>query len=351
MRRLYIALCTAAVTAMAAETTATFAQPPRAIVYVSPTGNDNNDGLSADAPFQTFQRAQKEWGRNGVSTIALMTGVYHLSQPLLVKNTSPHSPGPQVLTAAAGNAPVLDGGGTTGFAIDVNGDDIVVNGLTVQNFTQSGIMVLGARRASITNNHIRNITSTGWNQAGILGMHYVPDMTVSGNTIEHVGYAGIQFAGEADLSNPHIVGNTIIDSCKTVADCGAIYLLGRTPKSGGAVIRDNRIEGYGPVKNETKAIYLDDGLSGATVSGNTISGRGTYAFQVHGGGNNVIEGNVVTPTPGQPAMLYQSINDKEGTTMAGNVFAKNQIAGSRDRRSMIHFDGKSVPPVLTSGSR
>lgn len=89
-----------------------------------------------------------------------------------------------------------------------------------------------------------------------------------------------------------ISGNEIFDVVKDTGDQGAIY-SGRDWLGRGTVIRDNFIHHvYGIGNLAASAIYLDDQMSGITVTNNVIANvfRG---FLIGGGRSNTIVNNLV----------------------------------------------------------
>ncbi len=309
-------------------------------VYVSPTGSDAADGRGRATAFRSLERAQAALKSGVADTVYLTDGVFRRSAPLQITGLGR----PQSWLAAPGAHPVLDGGGRADAAIGVNGADITVAGLRVTNFAQNGIVVLGGTNVTIRDNRIDRIASSGWNTAAIMVMHYGKGVTVARNSIADTGYVGIgYFAGpDGDLSGARILDNELTGTCRKVADCGAIYIIGRTPTANGAVIRGNHIDDYGPAGNETKAIYLDDNLSGAEVSGNVISGRGSYAIQLHGGSGNRVVGNTVTLSPGQPFLFHQEL---PGRRMTGNVVSDNIVRGGGAGPLDVKYGGASRPTL------
>jgi parallel beta-helix repeat protein len=66
-----------------------------------------------------------------------------------------------------------------------------------------------------------------------------------------------------------------------------------------------------------QGIYLDDGTNGVTVTGNVVTGVTSACLQIHGGQDNVIQGNVcdVGASGNGAIVVYQ--NDMF-TQMTGN---------------------------------
>ncbi len=84
-------------------------------VYVSPSGNDANSGLSAGAPVQSLQRAQSvvrgmNQNMSGDITVVLADGYYRLTRPLTLTAADSGTNGHTVVwSAASGARPVVVG--------------------------------------------------------------------------------------------------------------------------------------------------------------------------------------------------------------------------------------------------
>ena len=57
--------------------------PPQPAFYVSPAGDDGNDG-AVDSPFKTLQKAQQAMRAGSVKTTYLRAGAYHLDEALIL---------------------------------------------------------------------------------------------------------------------------------------------------------------------------------------------------------------------------------------------------------------------------
>ncbi|TPG38253.1 right-handed parallel beta-helix repeat-containing protein [Sphingomonas koreensis] len=294
-------------------------------IYISPRGDDSADGLTRNSAMLTPERAQAKADRLHAAVIYLLGGVFSRATPISIKATSSL----REWRAFPGEKPVLEGNGKVSAAFTVQGTDVVIEGLQIQNFRDNGIVIKGASGVVISNNEITDIASSRWNEAGILGMQAASNVVISRNSIRRTGYSGVQFAAsvDGDISNPKIINNSIEKTCQVVPDCGAIYVTGRPSKPVRAVISGNEIADYGPPTQQTKAVYLDDNASGAVVERNRISGRGSYPIAIHGGSNNQIRKNVITTLRQQKVIFSQSRGNTPSTSMTGNRIEENTING------------------------
>jgi len=337
----------------AASTTASSSSgstPPGPGYYVSPGGSDASDGLSPSTPFKTLEKAQTSMRASStLKTTYLMTGTFARTAVLAL--TSADSG--ESWLAAPSATPVLDGGGTVAEAFTVSGSSITLRWLTLQNFASIGILGEGGSQLLIDSNTIQNILCTGFNQGGVVILGSAADVTISHNLVKKSNYSGIMAANSAGdtRSNLHIESNAIYDVCLTVADCGGLYADDRNHSATGTLITHNIVGNYGPVANQTKAIYLDDEESNVTVENNIVYGTGQWALQVHGGDHDVFQNNVFDISAAAQLGLYQY----DGPTasnygMAGNVFSCNIVYSSSAPPSSLwtySVVSADVPPAVS----
>ena len=128
-----------------------------------------------------------------------------------------------------------------------------------------------------------------------------------------------------------IVSNDIYRTMLETCDGGAIRMCQRNTALRGNVIESNRIVdtvGYGyPVGGDFQSsyyswgVYLDDFTCGTTVRKNLIVRTGRGGIHVHGGSDNLVEGNIVVD-----AREYQFENnpirleESTGNIVRGNAF-------------------------------
>jgi hypothetical protein len=286
------------------------------VVFIAPAGG--GDGRTADHPLAMSALVSNPSLISDGDEILLLQGVYDIgrSPQLRANNVTMRSVKPY--------AAILDGQSKSQNALVVRGNGDTVSGLVIRNFTDNGILIIGAVGTKILNNRITDITSSTWSRGAIHGGDMAPGTLVEGNLIQRTGFAGIIFdtRPDGDLSNITIRKNTVVQTCQVQRDCGAIYINGRANRSlGKSIIEDNVVQDFGPSQNETKGIYLDDWASGVIVRRNNISGRGSFAFQVHGGSDNQITQNKVNVAG--DFLLYQSNDSGGGRPMKGNSVTRN----------------------------
>lgn len=293
--------------------------------FVSPSGSDSNDGLSPITPFLTLTKARTQARLSSFKTIKLMNGTYNITTPFGLGSSDAN----ETWTAYSGHTPVLDGGGTTSYAIIITGNGITIDRLVIQNFADYGILVEGCSGFTATNNTITGINSNAFSRGAILCQSSTPGATIVHNTIENTGYAGIWVGaigvGE-DISNLNISSNRVTDTMQLIGDGGAIYVIDRNHSSTNINISGNIIGDRGPVSH-TVGIYLDDDASNVTVQNNVVYGSSVYHVQYHGGDHNTIQNNIFDVTSVTYLGLYQS-RPSTSYGMASNLFEYNIVWSS-----------------------
>lgn len=169
----------------------------------------------------------------------------------------------------------------------------------------------GADSNTISGNIIHDVSTA--NTVGAIWLHGSSEGTISSNEITNTTGAGISltdFYGPgttATQNNNNVVEYNSLSQVDTQsADSGAIYILGRSqdPNTGN-VVKMNFIGATGSSQAQAVAIYLDDNASGVTVTQNIIQGTSTlsHGFEIHGGSNNLFDGNIFDLGPGEPGNL------------------------------------------------
>jgi parallel beta-helix repeat protein len=180
-----------------------------------------------------------------------------------------------------------------------------ITGNTFNQLGGSGILLVGTNNNSVTNNTLTglgkiNAASMGINSGGAFD-------TIDGNTIDGVGRWGIDFSsGQSSITN-----NVIRNTSQQTNDTGAIYSWAggfSGYDNYGMAISGNRIENVGGLMRDgsgnylqwgwCQGIYLDDHVSGMTITKNVIeSGCNDGIYISHGGQGNTADNNVVVMQP------------------------------------------------------
>lgn len=291
-------------------------------IFVSPLGADDSNGMSIGTPLRTLARARDVARETNIRSIYLLPGRFNISTAVLLDERDRG----ERWASLRPQATTIDGAGTAEGAFRLSStSNITIVGLVLSNFLRWGISMHETDGISILDNKITNIICDDGNQGGIVSVNTFTNGEIRGNVVSFSGYAGILVAASPGdrIDNLRIASNEISDTCRSVNDCGAIYADDRGHQSAGIYITDNVITRFGPATLLTNAVYLDDLLSGAVVSGNIISGPGANAIEIHGGDHNDVVLNAFDLTAITNLLLYVSKDDR--FHMADNRIACNHI--------------------------
>ncbi len=293
-------------------------------VYVSSTGSDLNKGLSMQQAFRTPARAIDAIEANPAVRTVYFTGSFDLATPIRVNKNMAGTK----WAAAPGSSATFRATKHNSVGILVGGaDGVTVADLTFHGFSESAILVESGRRAKISGNTVLETRSTTWSQGGIHLRGSSAGGVITRNRVIGADYAGIisDTNASSDISDLEVSYNLLIHTCRIVLDCGAIYINDRGKASRRVKIIGNTIRDFGPIANLARGIYLDDWATGTLVSGNHISGSGGYAFQIHGGSDNLITKNTVDLSHLAGGLVYQRSSELKAHFMLGNRFSLNRF--------------------------
>jgi hypothetical protein len=331
-------------------------------IFVSPTGNDATGDGSLAKPFATLAKAQATMRLGGPQIAYIRAGYYAL--PAVSENGVAYG---LLLTAADSgqtwtyyppdgyNSAILDGGSTSSITgiqelITIDGaSNVTINGLQLQHFRWTGIALHGgintwferlfptvtptAAGNTISNNVIHDgaydtSPTLGTGGGAVYGDGNMPGTTVTNNVIYNVSAFGIAaFSGftppSGDVGSLRIANNVVFSVCLLLTDCGALYVHDENTTARNIVLTNNYVRDTGTATAAARPVYLDDGVSGTTVTNNIITGIFKWAFAIHGGADNTISSNIADMTDGNEILLYQARSNT--TSMSGNLFQGNVI--------------------------
>ncbi len=126
--------------------------------YVSTSGSDGNNGLSATSPFRTIGKAVQV-AQPG-TMILVRRGTYREQVTL---SRSGRSGAPITLRSHPGERAIIDGAGINRDAVRITGSHIVFRNFTVQNSGLRGVLISGSSHVTL-----RSITSRNNGHVGIM---------------------------------------------------------------------------------------------------------------------------------------------------------------------------------------
>jgi parallel beta-helix repeat protein len=371
--------------------TGTYAYPSCSVAtvvafYVSPSGNDSDPGTLAK-PFLTLEKAQSAMQASAsIKTTYLRAGTYELSASSGTSNCD-WGMGSTAINLGSTDSgetwsyyppdgfasAVIDGGstsGTTGVACAFaanNASNLTFIGLEFQHFQYSAIWANSSPSLVASDNTIHDLTVGIFNIGGV-ALHASSGATVKNNYIHDVAYMGVGAWG-GGMSNTTISGNFILNSCTAAAkpggddqdggDCGGIYTWDETHASTNIVVANNYVrdvnvssDGQGDYDGCcATGIYVDDGMSNVTVSGNVVTGIKSQCFVIHGGNNNTFTDNLcdMDDSKYQKIMTYQW--DSLMLPMTGNSIENNIIVSSSSGAGAGYTDnGTPTPPTIKNNA-
>ncbi len=275
--------------------------------YVSPSGNDNNNG-SINAPFKTIQKAANVV--NPGDTVIVKDGVYTVASnvPSILEIKRGGMDGAGVIFRAENKwKAVLDGLNEDHNGIIISAPYVTIEGFEIKNIYWQGIIVQ-ANNVTIRNNYIHNIGN--WHAT--TNYPYCTQYGVPEPGCGSVATSGIIPDGD----------NILIES-------NIIHTIGKTGWSG--KYEPGRYDHaiYGTYVNNLKIINnviwdvwtgtaIDFAASNSIVANNTIlrlteppSGQTTNSrlMSITGGSNQVISNNIFYGCNGHPPIYtYNSLN-------------------------------------------
>lgn len=318
--------------------------------YISPGGSDSNPGTFA-SPFQTLERARDTMRVSTIKTAYLLAGTYLRSTTLFL-TVADNDQLWQTYPGDAVNSAIVDGNYIQDVIDILGGNNITIDGLTVQNYTSRGIGVHGgtgwrnaapnfdvtygiAANNTISNNIVENgvVPNPGWDRAGINTEGNTPNTHIYNNVVRNTGGYGIgvwSLQTGDNTSGTEIKNNVLLNTCTNARDGAAIYTIDRARTCTGILIQNNYIRDYGIYASYLRAVYLDDMASNVTVTGNIFAGNGRQPALINGGSNNVFTGNIIDlgAIGKQNALNYADAGRGTTVAMTGNKFNNNIILSS-----------------------
>ncbi len=265
--------------------------------YVSPTGNDVNDG-SLTNPWKTIQKAANTAAAGSI--INVRTGTY--SEIVTINVSGNSTSGPIVFQNYPGDSPVIDASsinvpsGSTGVFTITDKSYVTISGFEIKNFKTStkgyvpiGIYITGtSNHITITNNKIHNIEHNGTSSSG-----------TDAHGIAVYGTSGTQSINNIIIDNNELYALKLGSSESLVVNGNVEYFKITNNK-----VHDNNNIGIDAIGFEGTASANDQARNGI-ISGNTVyniesygnvaygTDRSADGIYVDGGKNLVIERNIV----------------------------------------------------------
>lgn len=261
------------------------------------------------------------------------------------------------------------------------GSHITINGLVFKNFTFGGVALhgggsyfgnwfptgnLGSGTADsdlIENNIMQSInngnptaagicTSPAWPPAlssfnssggGVTWLGQVTNLTVTHNAIINTlgpGADAQMFATADNMSGLVVSYNFVLNTNQAGNDQGCVHLYNYASSPGTQGILTSASYTYNYLRDcggsvssspygDARALFVDDGVSHVTATGNIIAGHMRTCFDYHGGNNNLYYGNICDLGDGalgtQSISVYQDSAFCSGSGCMANNMRRNNI--------------------------
>jgi parallel beta-helix repeat protein len=240
----------------------------------------------------------------------------------------------------------ISDGSVNGIQLEGTSTNYTINGNTIQQVNGVAITFENAKNSTVSNNLVKNIGLVqGYGRSGVDGMNGIrlaagSNNTISGNTVDSVGYMGIRPDGSYNL----VVNNVITNAMLKLADGGAIHTYNLDGRTFSTTIRSNVIQNV--VGNsegvpqacwtDANGIYLDFGCRDMIVEANTIvCAGGNGMFMQYGTYRNILRGNVLHDCGSNPGGCFLQIRQDTTIKYGSNVITKNTFYPGNASQKMV----------------
>ncbi|MBE9585349.1 right-handed parallel beta-helix repeat-containing protein [Mucilaginibacter sp. JRF] len=236
-----------------------------------------------------------------------------------------------------------------------NGGDVTITNSVIDGALNNAIVIYDHKSITINNNTIKNIglvAGRGNSGSGsYIAVRYNMkngQAVISNNTIQNVGYSGIDFRS----SNVTIKNNLIKNFGLTKTDGGGIYTFNGKTNGGYTnqkIISNIVLNGVsvkkGMYKSNSSAhgIYMDDCSQNVDIENNTVAECTGSGIFLHGTRNVSVGQNTCYNNANQLLVSYSNCGESTGNKILQNVFVgKKQQTVSRNvtrlLRSAVSLD-------------
>jgi len=301
--------------------------------YVSPYGNDSNDGLSLDAAWATIQHAADTIGPG--DTVLVQSGTYNEQVTITTSGTSGNP-----ITFKGEGMPVVNANGGNGFT--VRGSYITITGFKIENFNK-GIYVPSQTPYPEHLTFSYNNISWPTNSVGIAVYYNLKYSNIIYNEIHTYAQAISLYSSSSEpgffyCNISHNNLSSISDGAGVLARDGSMAAGG--PATGGLPAGYNGWAMYCNFINNTirngRNGFSGGGLYGCNISYNDIAGYYHNGLNLHSTQYSTIIGNVIDF--GDPAGDALNAIYCDGSTAwwHDNYFKDNRVINTYNRAISAH---------------
>jgi predicted outer membrane repeat protein len=306
-------------------------------IYVSPDGNNENSGTSANDPFKTLHYAFTRILADSIhpNTIHLLAGTY---SPTINGERFPvRIPDDINVSGSSENDVILDAEGVTGVIEFVNNDHTMLSGLSVTGANEDAE---GAIYCENANPVIQHVSILGNACSGIKCYDHsspvMTEVTISGNSSEKGGAINCE-----DHSNPVINKATLSDNSSIYG--GAIYcVIYSNPVLNHAVLSDNIADYGGGMYGSINSSPI---LQTVQIINNEADKGGGLYVQPHSNpsltavtiaGNTALDcGGGIYCQPYSDVEIINSVISENTATKGGGLYCEGPLFGLHSKNVTI----------------
>lgn len=267
--------------------------------FVSPSGNDNNSGLSLNLSWQTIQKATNTLQAG--DSVFIKSGVYN--ERIQITNSGNQN-NPITYIAFPGDTPVIDGTGISlgwwGGLSDIEADYITIQGLKLINSDFAAIFVSNSRNIIIKNNKTLHSKSSGiyvHNSSNILADNNLIRYSNNGKGQECISIVGV--------NNFEVTNNEVCNGVGLYAGEGIVIKTGENAEiTHTGIVYGNYVHGL----PDDVGIYI-----GAYAYGEHL-----YNIEIY---NNIVTTDIGIAVSSEQGGLTENIN------IYNNIVYNNKAAG------------------------
>jgi parallel beta-helix repeat protein len=242
----------------------------------------------------------------------------------------------------------LQQAGEDGMVVEGTGTDLTIEGNTIADINNNGVVIGPYRRVAFRDNLVRRIAvwpgrgRSGDGQYNGIQSIADEDVTIERNRIDSVGYSGITF-----WSNTLIQHNEISNYCITKSDGGGLYVWNyfKRPMANVRILSNTIYNGisapegtYLDYYTGASGIFLDECVENVLIQDNTVFGNRHAGILQYGNRNISIIRNTVFDNDKSQLVLYHSWGY---CPMRGFVIKHNKLIAKHPGQLVAQYESNA----------
>jgi len=252
--------------------------------------------------------------------------------------------------------------GGTGWLLGQNVQDIVIESSAATDLGGEGIVIGSASNVSdimLNNNFVNNTALIILGQPGGIRVQGLSNITVSHNSVGHVPYAGIMVGWQTGLAAPttspifRVEHNHIHDfGLGILSDFAGVYIstsdglcFQKNPMTCylPTVVHNNLIEDCSHYNYGCNGVYMDEQVSGVTITSNIVRSVMSAGVYFHCGTGNSATNNIIAEVDLDKAGFLGTCNK------GGNPTWPRVIRGFEWRKNILYYPGSTTTKLFGQG--